>query len=229
VDTAALYGNEAGVGRAVRSSGLSRAEIFVTTKLSNADQRSGRIRDGFLTSYRELDIGAIDLYLIHWPVSGQSLAAWRELEQLQADGLVRAIGVSNFHEGHLRQLLSVAHIPPAINQIEFHPYLQQPGLVDFCEQQGIRVQAWAPLMKGHVQEVKELVAIGQRHGKSAAQVALRWMLQRGLSTIPKSSKRERIASNADLFDFHLSAGEMAAIKALDRSQRIGPTPDRSSL
>jgi diketogulonate reductase-like aldo/keto reductase len=223
IDTAAAYGNEAGVGRAIRASGVPREKIFVTTKLWNDDQGYDATRRALDASLKRLGLDYVDLYLIHWP-GRKSKDSWRAMEELRAEGKARSIGVSNFLPQHLEDLLSIATIVPTVNQIEFHPYLQQPDVLAFCAERNIRVEAWSPLMRGKVVEVPLLKELGAKHGKSPAQVVLRWNLQRGLVTIPKSVRRERLAANADLFDFTLSDDEVQAINRLDRGERMGPDP-----
>ncbi len=225
VDTAALYGNEADVGRALRASGIPRDQVFVTTKVWNDDLRRRRVREAFDLSLKKLGLDRVDLYLVHWPVPGAYLEAWKVLEDLLAEGRTRAIGVSNFLVPQLETLLAKARVVPAVNQVEWHPWLQQPALVEFCRKHAIAFQAWSPLMQGRVGEEPELVRLGQRHGKSPAQVAIRWGLQRQVVTIPKSVRRERIAENAAVFDFELSADEVSAIDRCDRNLRLGADPN----
>lgn len=227
IDTAAVYGNERGVGRAVRGCGVPRQEIFVTTKVWNDDIRLGR--DGVLkaveVSLAKLDIDYIDLYLLHWPVPGMYVEAWQALEEIYAAGKVKAIGVSNFLSHHLQDLLPQAKITPAMDQLEFHPCLQQPGLRALLRQHNIALTAWAPLMKGKVLDIPELREIAGRYRRTASQVVLRWMIQQQIVMIPKSVNRPRIEENARLYDFELSAVDMAKIHALDAGQRVGPDPD----
>ena len=225
IDTATIYGNERGVGRAIRACGVPRGELFVTTKVWNDDVRRDRVAAAFDESLRLLGLDYVDLYLVHWPIAGKITKAWRAMEQLATTGRVRAIGVSNHLLPHLRELLAAAQTPPAVNQIEFHPYLQSRPLLKFCRAQQIQVEAWSPLMQGGaVLRDPTVMAIAKRHGKTAAQVVLRWDLQKGVVTIPKSVTPARIAENAALFDFTLGADEMAAIDALERNERRGPDP-----
>lgn len=227
VDTAAIYGNEAEVGRAVRESGLPREAVFVTTKLWNSEQLNGTQQAAFEKSLDALGLEYIDLYLVHWPVPGRFLATWAILEELYQSGRVKAIGVSNFHQHHLQALLAGARVAPAVNQIELHPYLAQVALCDYCQKQGIAVQSWRPLGAGKSDLLQNPVigGIAAGHGKTHAQVILRWNLQRGIHIIPKSVHKERIAQNADLFDFELSQAEMDAITGLDSGTRYGENPD----
>jgi len=229
IDTAAVYGNEKGVGSGVRDSGISREEIFVTTKLWNGDQRSGRVEEAFQDSLDRLGLGYVDLYLIHWPVEGHYKASWRILETIYETGRAKAIGVSNFMIHHLQDLLQNANIVPAVNQIEFHPYLQQPDLVAYCQEHNIQLEAWSPLMKGQVLKVPELKQLAKQYGKNPIQITLRWLLQREIIVIPKSTKKKRIQDNAKVFDFELTAADMALIDGLDRAKRVGPDPDNFSF
>jgi len=227
IDTAAIYGNERGVGNAVRASGIPRKQIFVTTKLWNDDTRKGRagVLKAFDTSLAKLDIDYIDLYLLHWPVPGKYVEAWQAMEEIYATGKVKAIGLSNFLIHHLQDLLPQTKIAPVMNQLEFHPRLQQKPLQAFCRQHHITITAWAPLMQGKVFAIPELTEIAAGCKHTVAQVVLRWMIQQQIVTIPKSVNLARIEENARLYDFELSAQNMAKINALDTNQRVGPSPD----
>lgn len=224
IDTAAIYLNEVGVGKAIIESGLPREQIFVTSKVWNSDQGYENTLMAIKTSLEKLKLDYLDLYLIHWPVSGKFIETWRAMEEIQNAGLARAVGVSNFMIPHLNQLLGSSELVPAVNQIEFHPYLIQQELLDFCEAKKIHIEAWSPLMQGKVNEVKVLSDIGSKYGKSAAQTVLRWNLQRNIITIPKSSNSKRIRENGDIFDFELTKTEIEKINALDKRQRFGPDP-----
>ena len=225
IDTATVYGNEAGVGRAIAESDVPREEIFLTTKVWNSDQGYDAALRAFDASLERLGVDSVDLYLVHWPVPGKYKETWKALEQIYRDGRARAIGVSNFLEHHLRDLLVEAEIVPMVNQIELHPHLVQPELLAYCREQRIRVEAWSPLMRGEVFEIPTIREIAETHGKTPAQVVLRWDLQHGAVTIPKSVRREHIAANADIFDFQLSDEQMRALDALDQHRRNGPDPD----
>jgi len=225
IDTASAYGNEAGVGRAIADCGIPRDQLFITTKVWNSDQGFDSTLKAASDSLARLGLDYVDLYLIHWPVVGKFADTWRALERLHQDGLARSIGVSNFMQHHLDELLASASRLPVVNQIEHHPHLQQPELIEYCRQQRIQVECWSPLMKGEVFALQPLQDIAQQYGKNAGQVALRWQLQKGLVTIPKSTKRANIESNSQVFDFGLTDEQMAAIDALDQGRRIGPDPD----
>ncbi|TPG92329.1 aldo/keto reductase [Brevibacillus laterosporus] len=224
IDTAAVYENEAGVGKAIRDSKIPREEIFVTTKVWNTEQGYESTLQAFDTSLKKLGLDYIDLYLVHWPVPGKYKETWRALETLYKNGLVRSIGVSNFHIHHLEDLLSVCEVKPMLNQIEMHPYLIQKELRQYCEQHGIYVEAWRPLMRGNL-EVPQLQELAERYQKTPAQIVLRWDLQHKVLVIPKSVRKERIIENADLFDFELTDEDMAMLDGLNRNQRFGPDPD----
>jgi len=225
IDTAAYYQNEAGVGAAVHSSGINRSDIFITSKVWNSSQGYDETIAAFDESMQRLNLDLLDLFLVHWPVPGKYKQTWRALEDLYTAGKIRAIGVSNFHIHHLQDLLQDARIIPMVNQIELHPYLQQSELHDFCRAHQIQMEAWSPIMQGQVTEVPELILLGKKHAKTPAQIALRWILQRDIVAIPKSTRQERIIENADLFDFELDPEDMESIARLDRGQRFGPDPD----
>ncbi|MCX2184152.1 aldo/keto reductase [Streptomyces sp. SKN60] len=227
IDTAAIYGNEAGVGRALGASGLAREELFVTTKLWNADQGYDATLRAFDASLAKLGLDYVDLYLIHWPAPARDLYrdSWRALERLAEEGRIRAAGVSNFQPAHLRRLTEGSALTPAVNQIELHPALQQSELRAFHGEHGIATEAWSPLAQGAVLDDPAITAIAAAHGKSPAQVVIRWHLQLGNVVIPKSVTPARIRANFDVFDFVLSDEEMASIAGLDRGLRTGPHPD----
>lgn len=225
IDTAAAYKNEEGVGQAIKESGVKREDLFVTTKLWNAEQGYESTLAAFDESLRKLELDYVDLYLIHWPVKGKFKDTWRAFEKLYNDKRVRAIGVCNFHEHHLKELMEDAEIAPMVNQIELHPELTQEPLRNYCAEHNIVVEAWSPLGNGKLLDNAEIKAIAEAHGKSVAQVILRWDLQIGVVTIPKSVHQERIIQNADIFDFELTEDEVAKISALNKDKRTGPDPD----
>ncbi len=225
IDTAKIYENEEGVGQAIKESGVSREELFVTSKVWNADQGYDTTLQAFETSLNKLGLEYLDLYLIHWPVEGKYKDTWKALEKLYKDGKIRAIGVSNFQVHHLEDLIADAEVKPMVNQIEFHPLLTQTEVREYCKQQGIQVEAWSPLAQGELLDNEVLTQIAEKHGKSTAQVILRWDLQNEVVTIPKSTKEHRIIQNADVFDFELNAEEVEKINALNQNHRVGPDPD----
>lgn len=221
VDTAKAYGNEVDVGEAIRASGLPREEVFVTTKLWNTDHGYDEALAAIDESLQRLGLAYVDLYLVHWPVSGQRPATWRAMEALYRAGKARAIGVSNYTERHLTELLATADIVPAVNQIEFTPYLYQQGLKRFCESRGIRIEAWSPLTRGERFDDLRLRAIAATYGKTPAQILLRWGLQHNVIEIPKSSSPSHLAENAAIFDFAISEADMMALDGLDEGLRTG--------
>lgn len=225
IDTAMIYGNEESVGNAIRDSGIPRADIFLTTKLWNNDMRRDRQDEALQESLDRLQVDYLDLYLIHWPVAGKYHESWKKLEAMYRTGKVRAIGVSNFQQHHLETILEDAEIVPAVNQVELHPQLSQVPLVEFCKSKGIAVEAWSPLGGGELVSDPRLAEIGARYNKSGVQVILRWDLQRGIITIPKSVHKERIISNTQVFDFELSREDMALINNLNEDKRTGADPD----
>jgi methylglyoxal/glyoxal reductase len=229
IDTAAFYGNEEAVGRGIATHPVGRVQVFIATKVWNDDIAAGAeaTHIAIEASLQRLNINAVDLVFLHWPVPGYQ-EAWRALENAYSRGKARAIGVSNFQIHHLEALLTQATIAPMVNQVEFHPYLVQPELLQFCRAHHIQHQGWSPLMVGRVDEVPEIGRIAEVHGRTPFQVAIRWALQHKSVTIPKSVKRERIAENADVFSFELTLDEMREIDRLDRNERIGPDPDHFS-
>ncbi|MGG4488109.1 aldo/keto reductase [Metabacillus idriensis] len=229
IDTAAIYGNEEGVGQGIREgiaeAGIQREDLFVTSKVWNADLGYDQTIKAYETSLAKLGLDYLDLYLIHWPVESKYKEAWRALETLYKNGKIKAIGVSNFQIHHLESLMEDAEIKPMINQVEFHPRLTQKNLLSFCKEQGIQLEAWSPLMQGQLLDHPELKELANKYKKTIAQIILRWDLQNGVITIPKSTKEERIIQNAAIFDFELTEGDMALIDGLNRDERVGPDPD----
>ncbi|WP_404427447.1 aldo/keto reductase [Ureibacillus chungkukjangi] len=229
IDTAAIYGNEEGVGKGIKEglqeAGISREELFVTSKVWNADLGYESTLAAFETSLAKLDLEYLDLYLIHWPVEGKYKDAWRALETLYKESRIKAIGVSNFQIHHLEDLMKDAEIKPMINQVEYHPRLTQKEVQAFCKENGIQLEAWSPLMQGQLLDNETLQEIAGKHNKSVAQIILRWDLQNGVVTIPKSTKEHRIIENADVFDFELTNEDMKQIDGLNQNHRVGPDPD----
>jgi 2,5-diketo-D-gluconate reductase A len=230
IDTAEMYENEAEVGTAVAKSGLSRREVFVTTKLSNGEHRPDDARRAFDDSLKALGFDYVDLFLIHWPLptryDGDYVSTWNTLEEFYRDGRARSIGVSNFQPHHLRRLHEECEIRPAINQIEVNPYLTQDEVRGFCAEHEIAVEAWSPLGRSHVLGDPTIDDIARRVGKTPAQVVLRWHIERGDIVFPKSVTPARIKENIDVFDFELAGEDVEAISALNRNQRTGPDPDK---
>lgn len=227
IDTAAIYGNEEGTGRAIAASGVPREDIFVTTKLWNRDQGYDSTLRAFDTSLAKLGLDHVDLYLIHWPAPSrdQYVDTYKAFEKLHADGRIRAIGVSNFLPEHLERLIGETSVVPAVNQIELHPHLQQHASRALHAEQGIATEAWSPLGSGKgLLEVPAIVAIAQKHGRTPAQIVLRWHLQIGNIVIPKSVTPSRIKENIEVFDFSLDDEDLAAISALNEDRRIGSDP-----
>jgi len=225
IDTASFYKNEAEVGQAIRSCGVPREELFITTKIWNEDQGYDKTLAAFEESRKRLGLDVVDLLLIHWPGKDKYIDTWRAFEKLYREGFVRAIGVSNFQIHHLDKLIEASEIVPAVNQVEFHPLLTQKELLAYTKEKGIQLEAWSPLMQGNLDQpaLKEIAA---KYGKTPAQVVLRWDLQHGVVTIPKSITPSRIAENADIFDFELTAEDMDRIDSLNRNHRFGPDPDQ---
>ena len=224
IDTARIYNNESGIGKAIKRSGMPREDIFLTTKLWNDDQRSGRVHEAFEASLKRLGMDYVDLYLIHWAVEGKYINAWKQIEEIYKSGRAKAIGVSNFLIPHLEDIVAGAEIVPMVNQVEFHPRLQQPELQKYCKRHKIQLEAWSPIMKGRIFNITELGVLAKKYGKNEVQITLRWIIQKGIVTIPKSVKLERIRSNADIFDFELEPSDMALMDSLDRNERIGSDP-----
>lgn len=219
IDTAAMYENEKEVGIAVRKSGISREEIFVTTKLWNSDHGYDNTIKAFQRSLERLGLDYVDLYLIHWPVENLRLESWRALERLYSDGLCKAIGVSNYMERHVDEILNNFSIVPAVNQVEFSPFLYLKELQNYCESKGIALESYSPLTKGHKLKESRLIEIANRYDKSTSQILIRWCLQKGMIVIPKSSRNEHIKENADIFDFEISEADMLALDNLNENYR----------
>jgi len=224
IDTASMYGNEEDVGAAIKESGVPREEIFVTTKLWNSDHGYDSALAAFERSRRRLDLSYVDLYLIHWPVEDVRNESWRALETLLEEGKCRAVGVSNYMTRHLEELLEKSSTVPAVNQVEFSPYLYQRDLLEFCRRSNIQLESYSPLTKGRKLDDPKLIALASKYSKSAAQVLIRWALQHRIVVIPKSSRRERIVENAGVFDFVISPEDMKALDLFDQDLRTSWDP-----
>lgn len=226
IDTAAIYGNEAGVGQAIHASGLDRGEVFVTTKVFNDDHGREQTRRALKRSLQQLETDYVDLYLIHWPVPSRDryVETWEALIELREEGLTRSIGVCNFNADHLERIIEETGVTPALNQVELHPRFQQAGLRREHAELGIPTEAWSPLGKGRVFDDPTVTAIAEAHGRTPAQIVLRWHLQLGNIVIPKSVTPARIEENLDVFGFHLTPAEMAAFETLEADDRTGPDP-----
>ncbi|MDQ0483181.1 aldo/keto reductase [Guptibacillus hwajinpoensis] len=225
IDTAAAYKNEEGVGAAIKDSSTPREDLFITSKVWNDDQGYESTLKAFEDTVTKLGVDTLDLYLIHWPVEGKYKETWKAMEKLYKDGRIRAIGVSNFHPAHLEDLMKDAEIKPMVNQVEFHPLLNQQELRDYCNQHSIQLEAWSPLAQGKLLDNDVVKQIADQHGKSTAQVIIRWDLEHEVVTIPKSSNPERIKQNFDVFDFELTKDDIRAIDELNQNERMGPDPD----
>jgi 2,5-diketo-D-gluconate reductase A len=230
IDTAEMYGNEKEVGQAIGKSGLDRGDVFVTSKLANDAHRPDDARRAFDQTLTALDSDYVDLFLIHWPLptkyDGDYVSTWQTLEEFYRDGRARSIGVSNFQPRHLRRLHTECEVPPAVNQIEVHPYLTQDEVRGFCAEHQIAIEAWSPIAQGLVLNDPVIESIARRTGKSPAQVVLRWHIERGDIVFPKSVTAQRIKENIDIFDFELPAADVEEIAMLNRDERTGPDPDK---
>ena len=223
IDTAAMYGNEEGVGAAITRSDVPRENIFVTTKVWNERIRQGQTTASIAESLDKLGLESVDLMLLHWPVEGR-VKAWEELISARESGLARSIGVSNHLPEHLDELVEATAVVPAINQVEYHPWLEPHDIIESCASHGVAVEAWSPLMRGRMAEEPVLVELAAELGRTEAQIALRWMLQKDVVVIPKSVTPARIEANGQIFDFALDDAAMARIDGIGRVERIGPDP-----
>ncbi len=225
IDTASIYQNEKGVGLGIKQSSVPREDVFLVSKVWNSDQGYESTLQAFEDSLNRLGTEYLDLYLIHWPVKGKFTETWKALEFLYNTKRVRAIGVSNFMQHHLEALLPKADVIPMVNQMEFHPYLVQQDLLDYCNSKKIQYEAWSPMMQGKIFDIELFKDLADKYNKTIAQIVLRWDLQKGVITIPKSSKKERIRANADIFDFELSQEDIRFLDGLNQGRRFGPDPD----
>ncbi|UOQ43600.1 aldo/keto reductase [Halobacillus salinarum] len=225
IDTASFYDNEEGVGRAIRESDVPREELFVTTKVWNDEQGYDETLRAFERSMNKLGLDYLDLYLIHWPVGSKFKETWKAMEKLYKEGKVKAIGVCNFMQHHLEELMKDGEIKPMVNQVEFHPALYQKELSEFCHQHEIQMEAWAPLARGKYFDAAILKQLAEKYNKTPAQIMLKWDLHHNVVTIPKSANKDRQAQNADLFDFDLKDDEVLRINELHNGERIGFHPD----
>ncbi|GIM30420.1 glyoxal reductase [Clostridium polyendosporum] len=224
IDTASFYQNEEEIGIGIKESGVPREEIFLVSKVWNTDQGYEKTLESFKTSLKKLDTDYLDLYLIHWPKE-LSKETWKALEKLYKEGKVRSIGVSNFNVHHLEELMEDAEIIPMVNQVEYHPQFPQTEVHEFCKKHNIQLEAWGPLMRGKILEIPLMQELAKKYGKSISQITLRWDLQMGVVTIPKSITPERIKENIDLYDFEITSEDMEKIASLNTGERIGPDPD----
>ncbi len=225
IDTASVYKNEENVGRGIANCGISRSELFVTTKVWNTAQRLGDIKGAFERSLERLNLDYVDLYLVHWPVPGCYLSTWKELEEIQASGRALSIGVSNFEIRHLEELAKISDIVPAVNQIECHPLCYPKELIDYCQSRGIQVQAYAPLARGAYLDNDVMCVLGTKYGRTPAQIGLRWAIQKGISVIPKSVHPDRIKNNAEIFDFTIEQEDMDILDTLNQNYHSSSIPE----
>lgn len=227
IDTAMIYENEEPVGKAIRESGVDRADFFVTTKLWIDDIKNDNAQNALDSSLRKLGLDYVDLYLVHWPIKDKYVSIWKDMERIAATDKVRAVGVSNYQENHIKEILDLRSLVPAVNQIELHPYLSQNDLVEFCTQHNIKIESWSPLCanKNNLLDEQILKDLAEKYSKTPAQIILRWNIERGLIVIPKSSNPGRQKENINLFDFSLTAEDIEKVNSLNKDLRVGPHPD----
>ncbi|WP_106498154.1 aldo/keto reductase [Lentibacillus sp. Marseille-P4043] len=229
IDTASFYGNEEGVGKAIKDSGIPREEIFVTTKVWNDDHGFERAQEAFAKSLNRLGLEYVDLYLIHWPVPTIFPETWKALEKVYKDGAAKAIGVSNFLDHHLQELARTQEVQPAVDQIELHPKLVETRTINYCHEKGIAIESWSPLGRATYLDDPLLVKLGEKYKKSPAQIIIRWHLQRDFVVIPKSTNSERQRENITVFDFHLDERDMKLLDQMDEGMRVGSHPNNVSI
>ncbi len=224
-DTASAFKNEADVGDGIRNCGVPREELFVTTKIWNTAQRIGNIEEAFNRSLERMGLDYVDLYTIHWPIPGCSIDTWHVMEKIYRSGRAKSIGVSNFTEHDLKLLMDNSEVVPAVNQIEFHPLYYRPAIIDFCQQNGIAVQAYAPLARGSYLHREILTKLAEKYNRSEAQIGLRWILQHGCGVIPKTVRIDKLLENSQIFDFELTDIEMSAIDSINEGYRVTSIPE----
>lgn len=227
IDTSAAYSNESAIGAAIKKAGISREQLFITTRVTNRQQYSDNIREGFFNSLKSLGLSYVDLYQFHWPVPGHYLKTWREIEKLYEEGFIKSIGVANCHQHHIEEILNVCQYAPMVNEIEVHPLFSQKPLIKFCKDNNIRVEAYTPMARNdeRLRNNRTLLALAKKYGKTTMQIILRWHIENGVIPIPRSTNKERLKQNIDLFDFSLTAEEVESIDSININSRLRYDPD----
>ncbi|WP_455664439.1 aldo/keto reductase [Phocaeicola sp.] len=227
IDTSSAYDNEECIGKAIKLSGIPRTELYITTRATNKQQYNGTVREGFLKSLKKLDLDYIDLYMLHWPVPGHYLDAWRELEKLYEEGYVRNIGLANCHQHHIEDILKICKVRPVLNQIEVHPLFTQKPLVEYCKSEGIQIEAYTPLARNdeRLRRNRILRTIAEKYGKTQLQVILRWHIENGVVPVPRSTNAKRLEQNLEIFDFSLTSDEVKQIDSININSRLRYDPD----